>query len=298
MMSRYCLALIICISLANASLGDEIPDGMALIPAGTFEMGLDEEELKDILEFASIPHLKMHYKSWFANETPRRTMEVDAFYMDAHEVTNQQFREFIEASGYQPEGEWARYTGAALLNHPVVNITWNDAREYAKWAGKRLPTEVEWEYAAKGGKDVRWFPWGDTPDDGTKSNYNHKGESFFSELPFVLGMKKKKFKTEPVGSYEPNGFGLYDVIGNAGEMVEDTFAYYPGGPEQSVRLCRKSPAKKDKKELVPCKVHRGGSWLSSDPGWARLTFRDRSSPHWYGWDIGFRCAKSIVEAQD
>jgi formylglycine-generating enzyme required for sulfatase activity len=269
---------------------------MILIPAGSFEMGLGEEELDDILEFSSIPRLKKKYRSWFGNETPRRKLQVEAFYMDAHEVTNREFMDFVRASGYQSEGEWARYTGAGRLDHPIVNITWNDARAYAKWAGKRLPTEIEWEYAAKGGRDVNWFPWGDTPDDGTKSNYNHEGETFFSELPVVLRIKEKpRVDTKPVGSYGPNGFGLYDVIGNAAEMVEDTFARYPGGPEEGELLCKKTPAKEDKKELVPCKVVRGGAWNSSDPGWARLTLRQRASPHWYGWDIGFRCAKSIEE---
>jgi len=295
MRSKHILALLACCCLLNPGIAGDAPEGMVLIPAGSFEMGLDEEELDDILEFSSIPRLKKKYKSLFGSEVPRRRLEVEAFYMDAHEVTNREFLEFIKNSGYQPEGEWARYTGAGRLDHPIVNITWNDAKAYAEWAGKRLPTEAEWEYAAKGGRDFRWFPWGDTPDDGTKSNYNHEGETLVGKLSYVAGLEEKRIDTKPVGSYEPTGFGLYDVIGNVAEMVQDTFAYYPGGPQDGELLCRRTPDKKDKKNLVPCKVVRGGDWTSSDPGYTRLTRRQRYSPHWYGWNIGFRCVKSIED---
>jgi formylglycine-generating enzyme required for sulfatase activity len=305
MISKYGLALLVCFSLLSPCLAQEVPDGMVLIPAGAFEMGTDEEDLPDLIELGrGVPHIKMHARNWFSMEYPRHTVEVEAFYMDAHEVTNREFLEFIKESGYQPEGEWARYTGAGRLDYPIVNITWNDANEYARWAGKRLPTEAEWEYAARGGKDVRWFPWGDMPDDGTRSNYYHKGETFFSALPYVLGMKKEKINTKPVGSYEPNSFGLYDVIGNVSEWVDDYYAYYPGGTGEGVRPVKSYIPKeerknrKDKYDWVSGRVAKGGDWRATNPVYVRLTRRIGDAPHWYDWTRGFRCAKSIVGALD
>ena len=115
---------------------------MALIPAGSFEMGDHHDNM--------------------SNALPVHRVELDAFYMDVHEVTVGQFREFVNQSGYKYDGNWdnvAKYSPGD--EYPMVYVSWNDATAYAKWAGKRLPTEAEWEYAARGGLVGKRYPGGD-----------------------------------------------------------------------------------------------------------------------------------------
>lgn len=260
------------------------PGEMILIPGGKFDMGIDRDDVMTLVEMGrKVPHMcASHAMWWFGDEIPTHTVRVEPFLMDKYEVTNQQYMEFVTATGYKAEGVWREYAKTGRLNHPVVNVTWNDAKAYAEWAGKRLPSEEEWEYAARGGREVKWFPWGDDPDP-VRANYRHKGESFWAGIVRMAGLRK--MGTRPVGSYEPNGFGVYDMIGNVSEWCDDTFKSYPDGPEE-------------KSESFDGRVLRGGSWESPNPVFIRLTNRYGASADTSRMNIGFRCAASCAPASD
>ncbi|MDQ1317103.1 MAG: hypothetical protein QG588_754, partial [Candidatus Poribacteria bacterium] len=147
---------------------------MVLIPAGKFLMGTDSAEISELVKLAK-QYSSDADASMFEDETPRHTVYVDAFYMDTYEVTNAQYRKFVQATGHkEPMGfgflnnlyltydfkPWQdkNYNGD---NQPVIGVTWDDAKAYAEWAGKRLPTEAEWEYSARGGLAGKRYVWGD-----------------------------------------------------------------------------------------------------------------------------------------
>ena len=180
---------------------------MVLIPAGSFEMGDSKNELED----------------WMKTARPVHTVELDAFYMDVHEVTVGQFREFVEDSGYDYQENWANVAKYSPGDgYPMVYVTWNDATAYAKWAGKRLSTEAEWEYAARGGLAGKRYPWG---DEITHDNANYEG----------IGGRDQWIQSSPVGSFEANGYGLYDMTGNAMEWCQDRYGenYYSSSPAKN-----------------------------------------------------------------
>jgi sulfatase modifying factor 1 len=219
---------------------------MVLIPAGEFQMGADSP----------------------SDNSPIHKVYVDSFYIDIYEVTNAQYQAFCEATGRELPWFWGedRYrSGPDYPDHPVLGVTWADARAYAEWCGKRLPTEAEWEYAARGGLSGKKHPWGDDLD-STRANY------WFSAGP------------RPVGSYAPNAYGLYDMIGNAAEWVADYFDehYYQMSPRENPT----GPA--DGKFYVV----RGGGWHSG-PGCVRVYRRQALAPYWIDFDTGFRCARSV-----
>jgi len=224
------------------------------------------------------------------NEVPRHTVEVDPFYMDAHEVTNGEFILFVQSTGYKTHGRWQKYASKDRMNHPVIHVSWDDARVYAKWTRKRLPTEIEWEYAARGGKVVKWFSWGDVPDPN-KANYGH-GDTFFTGLPRVLFGIEPKVKTKPVGSYPPNAYGLYDMYGNVQEWCNDEYERYPGGFAEDWIGTRFGPFRKNQRPIRG-RVCRGGSWRSPNAVFVRLTSRSVFDPNSTSFARGFRCAKSL-----
>jgi formylglycine-generating enzyme required for sulfatase activity len=142
-----------------------------------------------------------HFNEGTNFERPVHTVTLDGFHMDSTEVTHAQYRVFIEQTGHRKPRYWTdnRYNQP---NQPVVGVDWHDAVAYANWARKRLPTEAEWEYAARGGLQGKRYPWGDeiSHDD---ANYNGAG-----------GKDKWRY-CSPVGSFEANGYGLYDMAGNS-----------------------------------------------------------------------------------
>jgi serine/threonine-protein kinase len=261
--------------------------GMVFVPAGEFTMGSPEGEGED-------------------DEHPQRTVYLDAFYISQYPVTNEQFSQFVDAVGYRTDAEKAGsgwiWTGQAWelvegadwrhprgpgssiadrMDHPVVQVTWNDAEAYCQWAGKRLPTEAQWEKAARG-TDGRSYPWGNSAPDGRKLNCcdvncEVDGRDSSVDDGYV--------DTSPVGHYEAGKrpYGAYDMAGNVWEWVADWYEadYYSKAPERNPQ----GPGSGEKR------VTRGGSWYNLQ--WvARCAYRTGLDPDVRDYSIGFRCAAS------
>jgi sulfatase modifying factor 1 len=230
---------------------ESVPMAMALIPAGTYQMG--------------------HGRG--ADHSPAHRVRIGAFYLDRFEVTNMEYHEFCSETGRQLPIFWGMdgfHCGPDYPDHPVVGVSWYDANAFATWKGKRLPTEAEWEYAARGGLAGKKYPGGNKIDT-TAANYSEKG--------ITRG-------TMHIGSYAPNHYGLYDMCGNVVEWVSDWYAagYYRTSPSAN-------PPGPDEGKF---KIIRGGGWHSG-PGCSQVHFRNALPANWLDFNVGFRCAKNIVE---
>jgi len=240
---------------------DPILTEMVIIPGGLYSRGSDNGS---------------------RDEKPKHKVTINSFALDIHSVTNEQFVRFLEFMGGEKDGNnndiirlrnsrIKRSSGKLIiesgyLKHPVVGITWYGAVAYAKWVGKRLPTEAEWEIAAYGGMENAEYPTG--------INIDHTQANFFNS------------DTTAVMSYPPNGYGLYDVVGNVYEWCEDWYAYNfydislqepenPTGPQQGVY-----------------RVLRGGCWKSLKED-MRCSHRHRNNPGTVNGTYGFRCATDV-----
>lgn len=237
-----------------------VPEGMALIPAGTFRMGTTRLDSN--------------------TAEPSHLVTLDAFYIDTHEVTVGEYKRFTAATGYKPlPKNVAKFSPTDL--HPVVAVTWRDAMAYATWAGKRLPTEAEWEKAARGDLPDKNYPWGDEAPDSSRANY-----------------QKMMRTTTPVGEYPPNAFGLYDMAGNVAEWCLDAWdaGFYAKSPEENPFAGPKSrhATLKDFQTIKGLRVVRGGAWSSMREGTLMVGGRTKGDAlKKYGY-IGFRCAKDAL----
>lgn len=313
--------------------GDTSNTGMVSIQGGEFMMGADNDQADK-------------------DEYPKHKVILDPFWIDQHEVTNDQFARFIESTGYvttaerKPDWEelkkqlppgtpkpdesllvaaslvftpqkqevdlndysqwWAWVPGANWKhpegpgstidgkgNYPVIHVSWDDAMAYCKWAGKRLPTEAEWEYASRGGLNNKIYPWGDEHINKGKAKANTWEGSF----PYKNTAYDTFTGLAPVKSYAPNGYGLYDMAGNVWEWCQDKYRndYYqsinspngvknPQGPDDSF----------DPDEpYTPKMVSRGGSFMCNESYCSgyRVARRMKSSPDSGMSNLGFRCAK-------
>jgi len=317
-----------------AFAGDSSTTGMVLIPGGEFMMGGDNDQAS-------------------ADEYPKHKVRVHNFLMDATEVTNAQFKKFVDATGYitvaerKPDWEelkktlspgtpkpdesllvpsslvfksttgpvnlndynqwWSWVKGAdwkhpqgpqsnlnGKANYPVVHVSWEDAQAYCKWAGKRLPTEAEWEFAARGGLKNSVYPWGNEHVNKGVAKTN----SWEGEFPWRNDMADKYFTAAPVKSYQPNGFGLFDMAGNVWEWCSDWYNadYYKtftGGVAVDPKGLAKSFDPDD--PYTPKRSLRGGSFLCNDnycSGY-RVARRMKSSPDTGLEHTGFRCVKDV-----
>ena len=247
-----------------------VPPGMVLIPAGTFTMGTDQDDTeRRAREYGLV-------KPWFVDEHPARRVTLATYYLDRYEVTAAGYQTFVLTTGHSAPPDWkGRHHPAGLERHPVVSVTWADADAYCRWAGKRLPTEAEWERAARG-TDGRLYPWGDRFEVGRANLGGARGG------PVVVG-------SYPTGR-SPEG--VYDLIGNVWEWTADWYGPYPGRPHPG--------AIEDGK---PARVLRGSSWsgighFAPDVQMdilahnARGSFRLYADPDGVLNDVGFRCAKA------
>ncbi|MYE87403.1 SUMF1/EgtB/PvdO family nonheme iron enzyme [Candidatus Poribacteria bacterium] len=244
-----------------------IPEGMALIPAGEFRMGSNDGEF---------------------DEKPVHTVYVNAFYMDVYEVTNAQYKKFVDAnpqwtkdhisSRYHDGNYLKHWTGNSYGsgNHPVVYVSWYGAMAYAKWVGKRLPTEAEWEKAARGGLSGKRYPWGNLLD-SSKAKYRGGG-------------------TTGVGTYPPNEYGLYDMAGNVWEWCLDAYGgnFYKSSPYRNPIAGAEGITQATSKFTIvkTPRVLRGGAWGSSRST-LRVSDRRRFSPVLTDNGSGFRCVKTV-----
>ena len=224
---------------------------MVLLPEGEFEMGSNEGP---------------------DDEKPVHKVFLKAFYIDTCEVTNAQYKKFVDETKYKPLKHWNE-PGMNLPNQPAVNVMWHDAVEYCKWAGKRLPTEAEWEKAARGGVIGKRYPWGDHIFHDNANYYGGSGKDFWT-------------MTANVCSFDPNRYGLYDMAGNAQEWCADWYdaKYYAVSPKDN------PTGPTSGKEVVV----RGGSWgeestIDRESG---LRVAKRRSLDSYDGNpyTGFRCA--------
>jgi formylglycine-generating enzyme required for sulfatase activity len=239
---------------------DQMP--LILIPAGAFEMGnLEERQAPDALD-----------------EYPSHTVYLDAFYIDRHEITNDQYHLCVYAGACDPPQSPASQTSdnyyekTGFKNNPVIKVRWLDAQAYCSWAGRRLPTEAEWEKAARWDPEINQsytYPWGEDPPDEASANFG-----------------KLAGDTTAAGSYPAGNspLGVEDLAGNVWEWVSDWYApeYYsqspernPSGPEEGVY-----------------KTMRGGSWASPAVE-LRTTARKQYAPQESRFDTGFRCAMDL-----
>ena len=250
---RFYYILISCLIglTANGQETKTINSFMVLIPAGEFMMGKDLEKGYDF--------------------SPAHKVKVDSFFMDRHEVTNGDYFRFCKKTGHRLPEFWNTdifRSGEDYLNYPVIGINWGDAKKYAEWAGKRLPTEAEWEYAARGGLIDKDYPNGNK---WTKEKAKQDSIDWENLI-------------DPVEKYEPNGFGLYDMGGNVWEWVSDKYSedYYkvseldnPTGPKDGNN-----------------RVIRSGSWHSGAMC-KKVYYRKCLPSNWCDFAVGFRCVKDF-----
>ena len=281
--------------------------GLVELDGGTFSMGAEDAEgfLED-------------------GEGPVREVELSPFAIEAHAVTNRRFADFVDATGYTTDAErygwsfvfagllpdsfpetrgvvdapwWRQVFGATWrcpegpqsviedrLDHPVVHVSWRDAEAFCAWAQLRLPTEAEWEFAARGGLVGKRFPWGDEREPGGE----HRMNVWQGRFPTHNSGDDGYYGTCPVGEFPANGYGLHNTSGNVWEWCADWFhaSYHRRASE---RRDPQGPPGGD------AKVTRGGSYLChrSYCNRYRVGARGRNTPDSSTGNVGFRCARSI-----
>jgi formylglycine-generating enzyme len=200
--------------------------------------------------------------------------------------------------GWVPGADWKHPQGPGSdikgkENFPVVHIAWEDAQAYCKWAGKRLPTEAEWEYAARGGLENGLYAWGNEPI-GTG---NPKMNSWEGRFPYQNELKDSYFTAAPVGSYKPNPYGLFDMSGNVWEWCSDWYDanYYKSTKEIAVNPAGPGKGFDPDEPYTPKRSMRGGSFLCNDTYCSgyRVARRMKSSPDTGLEHTGFRCVKDL-----
>lgn len=267
----------------------------------------------------------------FPDAKPIHQVEVEGFWMDQTEVTNAQFTRFVQSNSYvtyaeephdglpagsfvfsplageeqQSNSWWTFVKGADWRHpqgrnssidnketHPVVHVSWHDATVYCQWADKRLPTEAEWEYAARGGLDRKRYPWGDNLLLASQWQANIWQGLF----PQANKVEDGFHETAPVASFPANGYGLHDMSGNVWEWIADWYRpdYYSISPQLNPQGATQQDSFDPYEPGVAKRVQRGGSFLCSDQYCSRyrLGSRGKGEPISAALHVGFRCVKS------
>jgi len=208
-----------------------------------------------------------------SDEQPAHTVSIQGFWMDRREVTNAEYRRCVEAGACSPPNKTVHYDDPAFGDFPVLWVDWFQARSYARWAGKRLPTEAEWEYAARAGSATR-YPWGNQWQESLANGFGTRGRDTWAG-------------PSPVESFSPNRWGLFDMIGNAREWVEDAYhSSYHDAPTDG-----RAWNQVESDDGEPRRVLRGGSWADFPPK-LRVSARSHRAPDSWSRTTGFRCAAS------
>jgi formylglycine-generating enzyme required for sulfatase activity len=270
-------------------------DGMVLVPGGPFLMGVDKEVNNDTKKMSKRAQLKYAVsREAFHDEGPAHNVILDAYYLDQYEVSNKQYSDFMKATDHTAPAYWDDRR-RNKPEQPVSGINYNDATSFCSWANKRLPTEAEWEKAARGPEGFK-YPWGNEIDD-SKANYGRKDEV-----------------TANVDAY-PEGkspYGVYNMSGNVFEWVSDWYdpnfykktrqSVNPTGPKDGAWLSG-TGTYVDRIAVGKKRVIRGGSWYAPAES-VSTTHRFWNDPmnNSYGVGLGFRCARtseddSILEAR-
>jgi len=282
MKSRITLT-ILCLVCAALSLAAQTaaPQNMVQITAGKFWMGRAYTLYVDSADLVPLDKL---------DDRPANNIYLDAFYIDKYEVTNADYAMFVQATDAKPPWHWPQGKIAKGKERlPVYNVNWFEATAYCKWAGKRLPTEAEWEKAARGGLDRNHYAWGDAEVDTGEVRLGapqSAGRTTDDPLPANLDGTDAL----PVGSFRPNGYGLYDMVGNVREWTNDWYDanYYAFMPKKNPQ----GP------ETGRYRSVRGSGWLDAPPNAIggptdnnTVDSRDFSDSELRATTIGFRCAK-------
>lgn len=241
----------------QATYVDDAP--MVLIPEGPFWMGAE-------------------HGVGLEDETPRHEVWLDAYYIDVHEVTTERYANFLAATRRTPPWLWGSVDLEVHAERPVIGVTWDDADAFCRWAGKRLPTEAEWEKAARG-TDERRYPWGNEPPTASLANF-----AIGARFSYVQALM-------PVGHYKgaASPYGVHDMAGNVWEWVRDWYdpSYY-----------RRSPAMNPEgPETGELKVLRGGAW-SDLPNYLLSYSRFQLPPDTRNSFTGFRCAQPVLKLEE
>jgi iron(II)-dependent oxidoreductase len=245
-----------------------VKEEMVLVPAGWFLMGSSKKTDRNA----------------YPPELPQRRVYLDAFEIDKYEVTALQYLRFVLATNRPPLVDW-RYDGGnfqeSMAHHPVMHVSWYDADAYCRWAGKRLPTEAEWEKAARG-EDGRLYPWGNEPAGLSRANFGRTGLSGpvrdrperLLLYPPVIAVDKYENAVSP--------YGVHQMAGNVAEWTADWYdpGFYKVAPERNP----KGPAQGTQKAF------RGGGWIDSTPS-VRPAQRNGTDPNTKMNWLGFRCAR-------
>ena len=250
-------------------------DEMVRIPAGPFTMGSDRKTDKNA----------------YLVEMPQRSVYLDAYEIDKYEVTTVQYLKFVLATNRDPQVDW-KFDGGnfqdTMVAHPIMHVTWFEADEYCKWAGKRLPTEAEWEKAARGATDSRIYPWGNEMAGLSRANFGRTGLSGpvrdrperLLLYPPIISVFKYDNAMSP--------FGVFQMAGNVAEWVSDWYDkdYYKTAPD-------KNPKGPDKGTQ---KAFRGGGWIDSTPS-VRVSQRNGTDPKTSMNWMGMRCARDVKDGE-
>lgn len=292
-------------------LGEGVTLKLVRIPAGKFLMGSPEAEKKAaVREAVAAGVSEKDATDFFKDEVQHEVTISKPFYMGSTPVTVDQFAAFVKDSGYKTEAERAGWSEGFEIkdgvfdfkqvdgcswrnpsfdqkgNHPVIQVSWNDARAFCEWLSKktgrtvRLPTEAQWEYACRAGTKTA-YPWGDNPDDG-KGWANGADQSLKKKIPNLQAHTFFSWDdgfafTSPVGTFKANGFGLYDMTGNVFQWCQDRYGEYETGAVTD-------PTGADTGVF---RVLRGGSWYG-DPLTCRSASRIGDSPDYRNGSGGFR----------